>query len=454
MLLGLVALCVAINAVFCGILRLRRIRRPRPQPPPAERLSPAAVQLLLHNGSVTTSAVAHTLLALERAARVHLTHLDHGRLAVTTAPATPAPEQRDARPPARPEDGPPGVAGIEPAPRHGELVLQRIEQRRGGLEWVPLAALGPADGKEYDRWWKEFRQAVRDESDEAGLVWGPAGDGELFAWKALALLLGVLLFCGWLPYVGSLYWSGMLALLTLPLIMVPVNLLTYGPKLTPEGRQAARWWRANGSPADDPALDPLVVCRSLAPGAAPGETPRSDRWVWSSHGGRWRPVRIGSVSRWGLPSQFVVLTLLCAAVALSLGSGFRRLPASEAAVPVSVPVLCWVVVTALWLPAFRRLRRFPAEESFEATVVSLWSRVITSGRDNSRSRTAYYCALDDGRSSYAWSFGLDPRLWARLRTGDLVRAECRSHRIRLTSLTVLQQTGQPPVPLDKRPRET
>lgn len=45
-----VALCVAIDVVFCDIFRLRRTRGPLPQPVPAEPLSPAVGQLLSNNG--------------------------------------------------------------------------------------------------------------------------------------------------------------------------------------------------------------------------------------------------------------------------------------------------------------------------------------------------------------------------------------------------------------------
>ena len=113
-------------------------------------------------------------------------------------------------------------------------------------------------------------------------------------------------------------------------------------------------------------------------------------------------------------------------------------------VPVSagIPALSWLSIFAGWLPAYRRIRKIPREESIEAAVVRRWTRAVCD-RDGNVTGIRYVCAFDDGESPVAFSFGVARETWERLTVGDHVRLEIGSRRLRLTSLTVLQ---------DHRPR--
>lgn len=469
-MLTVVGLCVAIDIAFCAVMRLRRFRSWRPRPVPAPRLSPAVVQLLLHHTSLPFSAVEHTVFALARAGKLELTRLNEGRQVPVRLAMVPRTEEAATQEPVEPHDVVSDVPEAEPLTGPEALVLQRIQRRRAGLGVVPLAALGGGDGSEYSAWWRRFESAVRAEAYDNGLVWRAAEVREWAAGTVVALLVGVLLFSGYLRDGHSLPAAMAWTLLTGPILMMLVHKLTYGPRLTSAGRQAARWWRTNGTaapipssrareqalfvrpveplPKADPKPAPLPdAAATPTPARAPWPSsgdPVSDHRVWSAHGGRWRLLEVGSPSRWGLPSQLAALTVLSAVTGVWLGLLLRHLPTRDVAAAVSVPTLGWVWATARWIPAYRQLRRFPAQEPFDATVAKLWQRQPPPDHKGNPSRTLYYCALDDGRSARAWSFPLSEETWNGLAVGDLVRAECDSRRRRLTALASLHRPAPEP----------
>ncbi len=395
------------------------------------------VRLLLDGGVLRSFAVRESVLALARDGRLRVTRLDDGSLAVLRD------EDEDKKP-----------AASEQVRPDEQLILRRIEQRRGEQPMVPLAALGPGDGAEYNAWWNEFRSAVRVQALAAGLVWPETDEQENTLLKVSAGLIGVAFFVLYLALGCSFFISAVLTLITLPVVMFAPYRLLHGPRLTPEGRQAARWWRKNGetaasreppvSPAPSPA-SPASSASQVGAAAAPSSErpPLESDEVWSSYGGRWRVVRVAAVSRprWGWPSQLAIITVLFAGITTGVA---LAVPDRAWDVPVSagIPALSWLSIFAGWLPAYRRIRKIPREESIEAAVVRRWTRAVCD-RDGNVTGIRYVCAFDDGESPVAFSFGVARETWERLTVGDHVRLEIGSRRLRLTSLTVLQ---------DHRPR--
>lgn len=455
-ILGLLDTCQGVGVVFAWVLvgasllcyvvlslqmRTTRSRWQRPEPPAVETLPPAVVRLLLDGGTLKPSAVEETVLAMARDGKLRVARLDDGSVVALRDEGEALHAQEDEA-----EDEPSAASrGLRPDER---LVLRRIEQRLGGQPMVPLAALGPGDGAEYNAWFTEFRRAVRAQALAAGLVWPENAEQENTVLKVSAGLIGAALLVLYLALGCSFLVSVALAVITVPVVLFTMYPLLFGPRLTPEGRQAARWWGENGERAAVSASAASTSTSSDAPGdgglagmltAAPSERPplESDE-VWSSYGGHWRVVRVAPVSRprWGWPSQLAIISVLfavlTAGVALAVPDRGWDVPVS-----VAIPVLFWLWIFSGWLPAYRRTREIPEEETFDAAVVRRWTQDIHD-RHGNVTGTRYVCAFDDGNSPVARSFGLRGETWGRLTVGDHVRIQTTSRRLRVTSLTVLE----------------
>jgi hypothetical protein len=114
----------------------------------------------------------------------------------------------------------------------------------------------------------------------------------------------------------------------------------------------------------------------------------------------------------------------------------------DGTVSVAVPVLFWLWIFSGRLPAYRRTREIPEEETFDAAVVRRWTQDIHD-RHGHVTGTRYVCAFDDGDSPVARSFGRRRETWDRLIVGDHVRLPTTSRRLRVTSLTVLADERLP-----------
>ena len=184
------------------------------------RIHPAVADLLVRRGEPSPRVAEAAALALARAGR---------RLSV---------EERDGIPVLRlrieAEDESP-LSPIE------ELALRRVRERMGnGMDYVPVAALGPGDGSPYTRWRGDFCKALLDEAVSQGLMYR---DRYGKAWR------------------------------------------------TPVGLRAAFWWRRQV------ASVPRFVRHQRRLEARTGWPLRWPRDIWSSSGGAWHLVPTAPLRR-------------------------------------------------------------------------------------------------------------------------------------------------------------
>lgn len=327
-----------------------------------------------------------------------------------------------------PEDAGVPMVRIDRLPAPGQLrpfeqlALERVTQRMGTATKVPLSALTSDEGEDYAPWWKRFGEAVLAQAREAGLVTRgvPNAAGCLFpygfsaaAGAATAVTTGA---------TGAGIGVGFAAMVIFSIIVNAIN----RPRLTDRGKAAVEWWRQYGGGfdgaviSDRPPTGALPAPNSPESLAAQGSAPLPDGYVWSSFGGRWRTIEVGSLDgpSWSRPGTAVVLGVLGAFFTLPATVVGRLLIHGGIGTLISIAPLtvCAALIFSSWLPAYRRSAAVPAHAEFVGQVVKRWT-YETRGED----RTTQYCVcVDDGISPEGWSFRIEHGFYYRLSVGDLV----------------------------------
>ncbi|BBH69455.1 hypothetical protein ACTI_61400 [Actinoplanes sp. OR16] len=364
--------------------------------------SPAVVTLLLNGGVPTTDAPAATLLDLHA----------RGHLAIAGETVRPLREGALLR-------------GYE------RMVLERVVAVQiPDAGPAPLGAL-PFRGDEKPDWAARFRTDVVADARASGLSRPRLGRRETRIRHIVsAVVAGVLA-------LTVLSWSAATALIVFllgyPLLM---TLATRGPEeiLTPAGEAAAERWRADE--ADEPAY--RVALGLQRP---PVRFGRGDRGlVWSSHGGRWRRVRVDYP-----PDRFPYGTstrtlLLIAAGWLALGAWLFSLVADlESRDSPVATALLWAGLPAVLTGGFL-LGRTVKDLLSPGTVTGriLWLqewRHHRPGPDSSEPPRPwlYYLAIDDGTDrTTAW--GLPSAMTGGLADGQAVTLRVRPWTRRVTEI--------------------
>lgn len=315
------------------------------------------------------------------------------------------------------------------------LVLERVVRMTGSLTQVPLTALTDIAGDDDASWRKRFHRAVGTEAIGAGLVTRGVPDA-----VALSVALGVavvggiaLVVSGKVPF-GSALSMGFAALIVTTILIKLIG----RPKLTADGRTAKQWWLHN---AGDLAAAGAAV--PLPPGAAPprhtaeelveGSAPLPPDHVWSSYGGRWRTIKIGSYegpSR-GRPKT-AAKALAAAAITViplavmgdSIGGETGRL------IRYTGPAIAGVLLFFRWLPAYLRRMRMPAHQQITGQVVKRWTYQEEEADD--KTKTRFCCCVDDGTSTEGWAFQISKAQYKQIHTGDVVSVSFnpRWHKVR------------------------
>jgi hypothetical protein len=325
------------------------------------------------------------------------------------------------------------LAGFE------RLALARVRARlpfAGAV--IPLSVLTSDEGEEFTEWEKKFREAVVDEAARAGLISRHLSPG---ARVGLSLLVGV---AGGLtalvehtPHAASLaIFVGFFAFAFATGVTAP--LVRW--RLSRRGEAVAAWWRDRAGGlggaviADQAPGGARTAANSAQSLVASGAVPLPEGQVWSSFGGRWRPVKVGPLNgaAWGRPATvaltavFGVFFTVPATVIglLVIGGGFGRLV-------VAGPLLfVGAIIVFFWLPAYLRRTQYPTRAVFDGQIVKRWT--YESGGEDST--TYYCCCVDDGSSEEGWSFKIKADLYRRLRVGDPVRVDCNPRWHKLNEL--------------------
>lgn len=370
------------------------------------QLKPAVVSYLLRDGKVTEDAFSQTLLGLANDGWLAIEPQDSG-VPLVRMVRTPTPT--DVKP-------------------FEQLALERVAWRMGGLTHVPISALTSNEGEDYGTWWTKFTDAVKQDAVTAGLARGFDPRSCLFALVSLATVpvFGVAVMSAFHWHGSSAFGAFYYALIPAFILFCLLSLLFRRSNLTTEGRAAAEWWRRNGG-----GLSGTLLTDRLPPGAAPsphspdalvaqGSEPLPPDHVWSSYGGTWRMVKVGSTDEhsWGKPGTLVGIVIVAAFMTVPAalighfaGGGLVRL------IGLGPAALGALVVLGSWLPAHRRRQAFPERSTFNGQVVKRWT-YETRGEDNTQ--THYCCCIDDGTSPEGWSFEIGRQLYSHMRVGDIV----------------------------------
>jgi Predicted membrane protein (DUF2207) len=395
---------------------------------------PAVASFLVHDFRVTDEAVSATLLDLAARGIVEVEQRGPGAFYIRLR------QVRD-----------------EPLTPYERRVLDHLERlASGGV--VPAEALTTGPDVVSKEWRRAFGAEVVADAKARGLSRDAIGSGALLvlvggaALPALAAIAleayGVALLVGAVAY-GIVNWIR----------------VQHPQRETAEGLEAAsRWLGVRAELAANRVFreySPLTVPlwnRLLAYGAALGVASgasrplfmgaESDTHVWSSHGGRWRPVRVRYPRLWppgwGVDPRVALIAGLGSAVTGGLLLYSRGAPLAEAAgggwdgllSSLSLVGLCVAVVVGIAVAVMAVQDQWT---SYELTGPIL--RLRAFGEDNDDKETRYYAAVDDGSSRTIRALRLNAGDYGRLRQGQLVTVATTPHLGRVRWIEALPESS-------------
>jgi hypothetical protein len=195
--------------------------------------------------------------------------------------------------------------------------------------------------------------------------------------------------------------------------------------------------QAGGEPGRAAAYA-AVLSRS-ATALAAFQPPSSDE-TWSSFGGRWRPVTIGSPEETSVLGIGVIAycCLMFPVLSVSAVLGFAGVVHGAGGDGLRT---CAVAVIAggavLVSRGLARWSRLPSFTEFDGQVIRQW---IVKGDDESPSHNCV--AVDDGTSTRAWAFSISAAQYRALAPGTFVHVRVNPRRNRPLSI---EPTEPPPV---------
>jgi len=262
----------------------------------------------------------------------------------------------------------------------GRILLDRLFDRAVPGHPTPLSVLTTVDGDGYWDWRGRFEKALVKRAEQDGLierrlslvtksvvVSGPA----LIAGAAVGTVVGLLFrpSPGFGAALATAFFSALIA--SIALLRIDEWRLSESGERTVQQAEVALAGRE-------------LVPGSLESAIRAGVDPLPADHIWSSHGGSWRVVGLGS--RFG---------------------DAKRMPSEV-------------------------LHALPERQTLVCQVVKRW--YVPGGRERS---PAYCCAFDDGSSSFTWTFDLSEKVWHALSVGDLVRLDFSPRRHKLHEVTPL-----------------
>ena len=424
--LEIVLLGVAAGALWLAAAAFLLASRAPVEPPVGPRTlelgpePPAVANFLVHDFRVTDEAVAATLIDLAARRFVEVDQRGVGVFYVKL------------RPPRE-----------EPITPYERRVLEHVTKlESGGV--VPADALttGPADVS--SNWRSGFDAEVVADAKARGLSRDAIGGRMYFA-----LIVGAALPA--LSAIALKAYTVAVVIVGAAYLILNWILSRHPQRETPAGLEAAsRWLGVREELAANevfPRYTPLTVPlwdRLLAYGAALGVASgasrplpmgtESDTLAWSSHGGRWRPVRIRYPRvwppGWGLDPKAALFGGIGAAVVGGLGLYSQGVQLAEDAGDGA-----WGVVSSLYLIGLCLAVLLGIAVAVMA-VQDQWTsgevtgpilRLRAFGEDNDDRETRYYAAVDDGSSRSIRAVRLDQRQYSQLRQGQLVTIATTPH---------------------------
>jgi hypothetical protein len=345
------------------------------------------------------------------------------------------------------------VDGLAPYERR---VLDHVAGRMGPDGVAPASALV----EDAANWWDAFEREVRAEARRLDLTrdrW-PRGARSLYGLAALAP--GGFVAVAVLHTSHSKLAAAAYGWLAWGVLAFGFGSVLQGEQKTPAGRAAAAHWRgvsaALQSDAAFTTLSPAAIAiwgRRLAYGAVFGAAPAAitalspppkDR-AWSSYGGRWRLVRIGSHSQRMPPVLSLYLAVLFGLMGLfflfmvvPLGRNGQHdggLALAAGFVPPLIVLVSAVAVVVMGR-SFLKGVTGPSQVEVVGQVIKRW--VETLPRDD-RDVEYHWVAVDDGRAAEAPAWVLPRATYGAIQVGSIVRIRADPRRNTFLGLEVLEQ---------------
>ncbi len=312
---------------------------------------------------------------------------------------------------------------------------------------VPAEALTTGTEDESGRWRKAFAGEVVADAKARGLSRDAFGELELTLLGGAAVAPAVAV----IPLGG---WEAALTVMVVAVAIVGWIRSRYPQRETPAGLEAAsRWLGVRAELAENEVFksySPLTVPlwdRLLAYGAAMGVASgasgplpmgaESDTHAWSSHGGRWRPVRVSYPRVWppGWGLEPLAALVAGAAVAVAGGLALNRQgdglfeTAQEGwsgiGAAATLAALCAAVLLGIAVAAMALQDQWSAVE-----VTGPVLRLRRFGGDDKR----FYAAVDDGKSRAIRAWRVNEGQYAALRQGQSVTVAATRNLGRVRSI--------------------
>jgi Predicted membrane protein (DUF2207) len=343
----------------------------------------------------------------------------------------------------RPAAGRPDDPGLTPYERRA---LGHLELRAAGMGAVPGTALDTGFEPGEDEFRKLFCDEVRADARDRGLLRSRIGRGTL----ALLELAGA----GCLVLAGTAtvrhHATGDIVLVTftyLVLLQAPWALYRR-TRLTRMGRAALVEWLGfrvaligsrtgrTGATAMLAVAGDRRIAYAAALGAAPDAvaafSSSADRdHAWSSFGGSWHRVLLGSPASKHVPGKLELVLI----TAYGCMYGGIVLVVLNTSGPLWAAGIALIPGSSWWLPAIwvygsaARASRLPRFAEFDGQVLKRW---IQSDGENG---IDHCIAIDDGVSQRAWALIVGSRTYADAKAGTLVHVQVDPRRNQLIAMT-------------------
>ena len=341
--------------------------------------------------------------------------------------------------------------------------LGHVAFRVGGMDTAPGAALGSGFEIGDDDFREKFEDEVRADARRQGMLRRRIGRGTL-----------ALLILAWLPAAALAvtdaarnHWSAMIItpVLCYLIILQGAFALYRRSRLTAAGRAALSAWLGFrvaliGSRSGRTAGTALLavagdrrIAYAAALGAAPDAVaafgPGTDRdHVWSSFGGSWHRVTLGSTQTRFVPGPGALLLLaVCglpfAGIVLLAGEDSPKWALLAAVFPGCVwwGPAWWVCASAA------RAARLPAEVEFDGQILRLWTEA-SEGEGEGRDCCI---AIDDGVRDRAWAVRISEHTYGKCRAGQVVHVRMDPRQNRLIGICAAGDAGARPAAADAWP---